>query len=112
MTCLRLFKTTPAAAAVLAAGFALTEPAGATDFLRCRDWHGEIPGCDPYAYEYRPPRYYPFYGSSYWRPAETYLPPDYSYVPPPYGKAWGYPARRVPVEPRERLEWWEHLRPW
>lgn len=50
---------------------------------------------DPYAYSYRPSRYYPYANSGYWRPAWSYRRPRYSHAYPPYAQAWGYP-RYIP----------------
>jgi hypothetical protein len=54
---------------------------------------------DPYAYQYSPRGYYPYYGSIYWRPAQglrernhkhyhhwNVQPPRFKYYP-----GWGYP---------------------
>jgi hypothetical protein len=56
---------------------------------------------DPYAYRYQPPRYYPYYGSPYWRPAkEIPLYRDrYRHELPRYYPAWGYP-QPLPAAPR------------
>lgn len=82
--------------AAAAIGFALSltiQPATAFDAYR---WEcgGNTPAavCDPYAYEYRPRRYYPYFNSGQWAPAGAYLPPVYNQVPPPYQDAWGHPA--------------------
>lgn len=99
------------AMSALALGAGTAGPAAAFDFLKCRDWHGEIPDCDPYAYEYRPPRYYPYYNSRYWRPAWAYRRPYYDSELPPYGEAWGYPVRRY-RKYDERRSWWDRVRPW
>ena len=65
------------------------------------DHHRGRPGVDPYAYQYTPRGYYPWYSSRYWVPARIvhkrkYLhyyhwntqAPRYRYYP-----AWGYPVR-------------------
>jgi hypothetical protein len=61
---------------------------------------------DPYAYQYEPRGYYPYYNSGYWRPncgqCVTY------YQHPPYWAAWGYtPAVWEPVYegPIRRHHW-------
>jgi hypothetical protein len=67
-------------------------PAAAFDAYR---WvcGGNTPAwqCDPYAYEYRQPRYYPYFNSRQWKPAWAYRPPEYNHALPPYQGAWGYP---------------------
>jgi hypothetical protein len=56
------------------------------------DW-----GYDPFAYEFSPRRYYPYYNSGHWRPTYELRYRRYHYRPyaslPPYYKAWGYPTR-------------------
>lgn len=67
-------------------------PASAFDEWRhCRHAYGY--DCDPYAYNYRPPGYYPYYNSGQWRPAWAYRRPRYGFRHPPYYQAWGYPRR-------------------
>lgn len=70
----------------LAAGMMVAAPAHAGWF-----WDRGYEDVDPYAYEYRPPGYYPYYNSGYWRPAEEMRKPRPYYVQPPYYPAWGYP---------------------
>lgn len=60
---------------------------------------------DPYAYDYRPRGYYPYYDSDYWKPRYAYRGPDYYYYQPPYYEAWGYPRRRF-----YRKRWGYHRR--
>lgn len=43
---------------------------------------------DPYAYQYEPRGYYPYYNSGYWRPNCLQCAPRYQH--PPYWAAWGY----------------------
>jgi hypothetical protein len=55
---------------------------------------------DPYAYQYEPRGYYPYYNSGYWKPncgqCVTY------YQHPPYWAAWGYtPSVWEPVYDRD-----------
>lgn len=74
---------------------------------------------DPYAYQYEPRGYYPYYRSDYWRPADyvrhrarqhynvwNTQPPYFQYY-----KSWGYPVRHW-----HHKEWhaWAHgrHRPW
>jgi hypothetical protein len=55
-----------------------------------RDTDPDAP--DRYPYVYTPERYYPYYNSNYWRPAEEMRRPRPYYVQPPYYPAWGYPV--------------------
>jgi len=52
---------------------------------------------DPYAYEYSPRGYYPYYNSGHWRPTRELRYRRYNYRPyaslPPYYRAWGHPTR-------------------
>lgn len=54
---------------------------------------------DPYAYEYRPRGYYPYYNSAYWAPAgyvrERSRAHYYEWITvrPPYFKSWGHPRK-------------------
>lgn len=72
----------------LTIGFALPAPAAAGWFWRDRD--PDAP--DRYPYVYEAPRYYPYYNSDYWRPAQEMRKPRPYYVQPPYYPAWGYPV--------------------
>jgi len=47
---------------------------------------------DPYAYRYRPRRYYPYYDSGYWRPRREVSKYRVWYRMPPYAEAYGYPV--------------------
>lgn len=71
----------------LTMSFVLPMPAAAGWFWRDRD--PDAP--DRYPYEYEAQRYYPYYNSDYWRPAEEMRKPRPYYVQPPYYPAWGYP---------------------
>ncbi|HEX9881710.1 MAG TPA: hypothetical protein VGA65_04295 [Hyphomicrobium sp.] len=71
----------------LTMGFAVTAPVAAGWFSRDRD--PDAP--DRYPYVYEAPRYYPYYNSNYWRPAQEMRRPRPYYVQPPYYPAWGYP---------------------
>ena len=63
---------------------------------------------DPYAYEYEPRRYYPYYNSGYWRPTyelryrRACCRPELQL--PRYYQAWGYPKRRYYKHHRK----WHH----
>jgi hypothetical protein len=65
---------------------------------------------DPYAWRHVQPGYYPYYGSRYWVPAEqmryryryTYEGPRYRYYP-----AWGYSDRKH-AETAGYHRWWWH----
>jgi hypothetical protein len=47
---------------------------------------------DPYGYQYQPRGYYPYYGSSYWRPlSEVRYRYRYHFELPRYYSAWGHP---------------------
>lgn len=46
---------------------------------------------DPYAYEYAPRGYYPYYNSYYWRRATR--PQRHNFTLPPYYASWGAPRR-------------------
>jgi hypothetical protein len=49
---------------------------------------------DPYSYEPRKPRYYPYYHSGYWRPIEEMRGAyRYRFHLPPYQEAWGWNSR-------------------
>lgn len=64
-------------------------------YPRYRHKYKYHPYTDPYAYQYSPRGYYPYYNSHYWRPAwEMRMKRrKYTYVYPPYFQAWGYPMR-------------------
>ena len=50
---------------------------------------------DPYAWRWRQPKYYPYYGSRYWVPADQVRHKYRSHAHGPayvYQPAWGYPA--------------------
>ena len=68
---------------------ALAGPAPAQAGFFWRDTDPDAP--DRYPYVYDPPRYYPYYNSDYWRPAQDMRRPRPYYVQPPYYPAWGYP---------------------
>jgi hypothetical protein len=57
---------------------------------------------DPYAYRFERRRYYPYYGSPYWRPAGEMLPyrDRYRHELPRYYPAWGYPQPLPAAPPR------------
>lgn len=87
------------AVAAMFAAIAAT-PAAAFGEHRCERTYGVC--ADPYAYQYSPRGYYPWYGSHYWVPARIvhkrkYLhhyvwntqPPRFRYYP-----SWGYPSRK------------------
>jgi hypothetical protein len=81
-------KTVLAAIAfALAVGSLVPSAAEAGWFHRERD--PDAP--DRYPYVYEPPRYYPYYNSGDWRPAEEMRRPRPYYQQPPYYPAWGYP---------------------
>lgn len=108
------------AAAVLALGLAsprpaeafgwhrTSEPAGWTRMRTIRHWathrvyHTHV-APDPYAYDYAPRGYYPYYNSGQWRPAREMRRGRPHYALPPYFKAWGYPNRKY-----RHVEW--HLK--
>ena len=69
------------------AGLCSPVPAQAGWFWRDND--PDAP--DRYPYVYDPQRYYPYYNSDYWRPAEEMRRPRPYYNQPPYYPAWGYP---------------------
>jgi hypothetical protein len=56
---------------------------------------------DPYAYQYSPRGYYPYYGSKYWVPSQVMRERKYAHyhnwnVQPPryrYYRSWGYPKK-------------------
>lgn len=81
--------------AVAAIGSALSFANGPAQAFDAYRWvcGGNTPAaeCDPYAYEYRPSRYYPHFNSRQWKPAGAYRPPQYNHVLPPYQGTWGYP---------------------
>jgi len=112
---MRLKSLLAAAAALACVGFALPDPAAAygqerarpDGWGRTRDVHHHVyyPSyvhhyhVDPYAYQYSPRGYYPYYNSRYWRPAQVIRernhqhyqhwnvqPPRYKYYP-----SWGKP---------------------
>jgi hypothetical protein len=105
---MRLNNMLAAVVAVIGAGAALSSPAEA--------WHRKPAGwgevqtvthygyyprynhvykvhyrTDPYAYQYEPRGYYPYYNSGYWRPAAE-VRSKRLHALPPYYQAWGYPA--------------------
>lgn len=90
----------PASSAAEAAAGDRTAPSGRERGRAV--YHGDDGG-DPYAYRYEPRGYYPYYGSSYWRPAgEMLLYRDrYRHELPRYYPAWGYP-RPAERDPRGR----------
>jgi hypothetical protein len=74
---------------------------------------------DPYAYQYEPRGYYPFYGTAYWRPAAwvryrdrlhynewNRQPPLFTYYP-----SWGYPTRKWSHKDWHHTHHGRHL-PW
>jgi hypothetical protein len=79
---------TALAALGLTLSLAALAPAYAGFFWRDRD--PDAP--DRYPYVYDPPRYYPYYNSGYWRPAQEMRKPRPYYQQPPYYPAWGYPV--------------------
>jgi len=110
---MRLKNLLAVAAAVFTLGLATTEPASAFGDHRSgrpdgwgterviNHWiyaprfhhvyrvHGRT---DPYAYQYQPRGYYPYYGSHYWRPAqELRFRNRTHYKLPAYHAGWGYP---------------------
>jgi hypothetical protein len=105
------------ALAVAALALAATEPAQAWhrepagwDKVRTVRHYGYYPRynhvykvhyvTDPYAYQYVPRRYYPYYNSGYWRPAHL-VARRRALALPPYYKAWGYP-KAYSYERRDR----------
>jgi hypothetical protein len=90
------------ACAIVVVAFASTAPqaASALEIDRGTFWRGSGP--DPYAYRYEPPAYYPYYGSSYWRPAqEMRYRYRYPLAMPEFYPAWGYPLPCQTVWTRE-----------
>jgi hypothetical protein len=63
---------------------------------------------DPYAYEYEPRRYYPYYNSGYWRPTHELRYRRACCRPelqlPRYYQAWGYPKRHY----KHHRKWHRH----
>ena len=80
---------------ILAGGFAaaiavsLLMPATASAF-NSKKWYDRDWPYDPYAYTYVAPKYYPYYGSDYWKPRHKVDRRRFRYHQPPYYKAWGY----------------------
>lgn len=56
-------------------------------------WHRYNDGGDPYAYQYVPKGYYPYYNSGYWKPDYAYQRKRADFDLPEYYQAWGYPKR-------------------
>lgn len=110
---MRLRSTLFAALAALCTGFFLAEPASAfgedkpAGWGHARDVHHwayypryrHVYHVDPYAYQYSPRGYYPYYGSQYWRPAAEVRRRNrlhyhvWNTQPPRfrYQQSWGYP---------------------
>lgn len=80
-------KTAFAAIGLAATAMAYAAPASAGWFWR--DRNPDAP--DRYPYVYERPRYYPYYDSGDWRPAEEMRRPRAYNIQPPYYPAWGYP---------------------
>lgn len=88
-----------AAGAPAEAGRRVVAPAGEERVVHhhahwSRDWHAyrARPLVDPFAYRYEPRGYYPYYGSTYWRPAwEMRCRKRCAPVLPEYFPAFGYP---------------------
>jgi hypothetical protein len=84
---MRLNNVFAAVLAALALSFMVTPRAQAFD------WDYRVWGPDPYAWQYSPRGYYPYYGSHYWVPPAqmryryryTYDGPKFEYYP-----GWGY----------------------
>lgn len=80
-----------AATAAMALGLAAPMPAEAFEDYKYRVGQPE----DPYVYVPRLPRYYPYYNSGYWVPAEGRRKAFRNHSPlPPYYQAWGYNTRK------------------
>lgn len=82
-------------------------PAPAAEpYYRGREPFPGVSQVDPYAYQYEPRGYYPYYNSGYWRPNCGQCVTHYQH--PPYWAAWGYtPALWEPVyEGRIRRHHW------
>lgn len=77
----------PLAALIAVSAFSLLLPATASA------WSGhhynENSAADPYAYQYEPRGYYPYYRSDYWRHPSEVRNRRFRFHQPPYFRAWG-----------------------
>lgn len=107
---MRLKSVLAAAAAVTAFALAAPMPAKAFDDEHRSNYRVGSPQ-DPYSYVPRLPRYYPYYNSGYWVPAEEMRGRyRYRYTLPPYQASWGWNDRAFYEANKQDRRWRWHRR--